>query len=932
VIGERFGNFRIAAPLGRGGMGEVWVAEQQNIGTRVAIKLLAAEISRDHEQVQRFFNEARAVSRIQHAGIVKIFDCGFHTNGQAYLVMELLEGETLAARIARAGRLPLPEIADVGRQIASVLDATHAVGVTHRDLKPDNIYLVPDRELASRTRVKVLDFGIAKLSGTLAGNSPRTIGTMGTPAYMAPEQWGDASKVDWRADLYSLGCVVFEMATGRPPFQCTTIAEACAKHLSEPPPRAHTLADVPPALDDLLARLLAKQPAARPASMEEVALELEALAPVVRSTPGPQPAVRATPASQPVVAASASTVETLPPPVETLPPVVAEPPDEPPHRRSRRPLVIAGGALALGGVATAVFLATRGGTSDPPLACEASVSPPKLDGSSSEPVLLRYHFAPGETTRMTIVMANTTNVHGGGVEQAQKITMTMKAAVAWRAVAGDRFTGDLTFTNATIDTTGDVTTPGQPPRHVDVHWTSDHPEQGPETLAPFKAMLGVTIPIQVSPRGELLASDFRPVQEALHRAGAAAEMANAFSDDMLSSTFVQLPEQPVKLGDTWSAGEITKKVPPAGEANVKFQLKVLAISADKRQVLLETRPEMKLTLGGPVKLRSQQTGYHLWLMFDNDRGDATSAYVRMCMHLAMDADGQRVDADADTDTTMTSTREAAQTASVEKAPPEQPQTTSPAPVVNQPPATRPPGSGTGGGYDTARKSQHAATTMGTPQIQGDLDKEIVRRYIRRYLSRISYCYEKELLRDPNLSGTVTVQFFIAPSGSVIQSNGSGVDPGVASCVAGVIATIVFPKPTGGGGVKVTYPFTFHPTDDGGHADAQPKAPPAPKPKASATTAGGSTPDDVLQVVQTHSAAIQKCYETALKKDPTLTVGKVTIRFTISPSGRVTKSSVSSGSAPFGGGEACILAQVQTWRFAARAEEIETSVPFMFGAQ
>jgi hypothetical protein len=270
VIGQAIGNFRIVSRLGRGGMGEVWLAEQQSIGTKVAIKLLQRVISEDTDQVRRFFNEARAVSQIRHAGIVKIFDVGFH-DGQAYLVMEHLEGETLGRRIRRLGRLRVGRLADVGRQIASVLDATHAAGITHRDLKPDNIFLVPDHELASRERVKVLDFGIAKLTGTIASGSPRTQGTLGTPGYMAPEQWGDAAKVDWRADAYSLGCVAFEMACGRPPFLATSYAEACAKHLHEAPPGARSLVPaLPGELDQLLERLLAKAPGDRAGSMAEI--------------------------------------------------------------------------------------------------------------------------------------------------------------------------------------------------------------------------------------------------------------------------------------------------------------------------------------------------------------------------------------------------------------------------------------------------------------------------------------------------------------------------------------------------------------------------------------------------------------------------------------------------------------------------------------
>jgi serine/threonine-protein kinase len=293
VIGETIGNFKVVKRLGTGGMGEVWLGEQQSIGTHVAIKLMNADVSRDTEHVQRFFNEARAVSRIQHAGIVKIFDVGTH-GGRAYLIMEYLDGETLGQRMKR-GRLPFGQIGEIGRQIATVLDATHTAGITHRDLKPDNIFLVPDRELGER--VKILDFGIAKLSGTLAGASPRTMGTMGTPAYMAPEQWGDTSKVDWRADLYSLGCVAFEMTTGRVPFIAMTIAEACGQHLNAEPPTVSSLApSVPASLEKLIARLLEKDPAKRPASMKDVA---NAFAAVDKQALGTAPTITTDPVSLP---------------------------------------------------------------------------------------------------------------------------------------------------------------------------------------------------------------------------------------------------------------------------------------------------------------------------------------------------------------------------------------------------------------------------------------------------------------------------------------------------------------------------------------------------------------------------------------------------------------------------------------------------------
>lgn len=277
VLGETIGNFKIVKKLGRGGMGEVWLGEQQSLGTRVAIKTLLEAFPPESEDVQRFFNEARAVSRIQHAGITKIFDSGILPNGRAYLVMEFLDGESLATRIQR-GAVSRTALADIGRQIASVLDATHGAGITHRDLKPENVFLIPDREQPRGERVKVLDFGVAKLTGTLAPGSPRTYGTLGTPMYMAPEQWGDASQVDWRADLYSLGCLTFEMACGRPPFPVKSVAEACAKHLNDTPVLASTLGrGIPPALDRLIAQLLEKRAEDRPRSMREVERAFESI-------------------------------------------------------------------------------------------------------------------------------------------------------------------------------------------------------------------------------------------------------------------------------------------------------------------------------------------------------------------------------------------------------------------------------------------------------------------------------------------------------------------------------------------------------------------------------------------------------------------------------------------------------------------------------
>ena len=357
MIGEHIGNFQIVSQLGSGGMGDVFLAEQMEIHTKVAIKLLHANISTDRTHIQRFFNEAVAVSKIKHAGIVRIFDVGFASSGRAYLIMEYLEGETLSDRIAHAGRLSIADVADIGRQAAGVLAATHAEGVVHRDLKPDNIYLVRDAEMARGERVKILDFGIAKLSNT---NLTGSANSMGTPTYMAPEQWNHSGGVDWRADMYSLGCLAFEMVCGRPPFVATSIGEACAMHLSDIPPLARTFApDCPPALEALFARMLAKKPEDRPASMAEVAAGFSAHA----DTPtGPMYAV-----GTPTGYQGAALAQTLPtggglhagPQGHASLTAAATPPAS---KRSGRGVLYGLGALVLvGGAAGAVVLAARGG-------------------------------------------------------------------------------------------------------------------------------------------------------------------------------------------------------------------------------------------------------------------------------------------------------------------------------------------------------------------------------------------------------------------------------------------------------------------------------------------------------------------------------------------------------------------------------------------
>jgi serine/threonine-protein kinase len=161
---QTIGNFQLLRTLGEGGMGVVFEAEHITMHRRAAIKVLRSELMRDEQAIRRFFNEARATNEVRHPGIVQIYDCGTREDGSPWLIMELLEGETLTRRIARLGQMPAAEVVTLGAQTASVLEAAHRAGIIHRDLKPDNLFIVNNQETATGERIKVLDFGIAKLT------------------------------------------------------------------------------------------------------------------------------------------------------------------------------------------------------------------------------------------------------------------------------------------------------------------------------------------------------------------------------------------------------------------------------------------------------------------------------------------------------------------------------------------------------------------------------------------------------------------------------------------------------------------------------------------------------------------------------------------------------------------------------------------------
>jgi serine/threonine protein kinase len=282
------GGYRLIRELGRGGMGVVYLGEHKHIGRPAAIKLLLPHFSMDPATSHRFINEARAAAAIRHPGIVEIYDFDVTAQGQAFIVMECLEGETLGARLQRLRVLPVMTALTIARQIARALAAAHRQGVLHRDLKPDNIFIVPDAEVPTGERAKLLDFGIAKFLGpAMIGKGPTILGmVLGTPTYMSPEQCLGSKDIDHRSDLYALGCLLFEMLCGQPPFPGECSADVVAGHCRLPTPSPQKLsAWLPDSVDRLVVRLLAKDPSDRPRDAQCVASTLHEIMVPLKSSP-----------------------------------------------------------------------------------------------------------------------------------------------------------------------------------------------------------------------------------------------------------------------------------------------------------------------------------------------------------------------------------------------------------------------------------------------------------------------------------------------------------------------------------------------------------------------------------------------------------------------------------------------------------------------
>jgi serine/threonine-protein kinase len=279
MIGQAVGSYVITSLLGEGGMGKVYLARHTLIGRKAAVKILNPDIASDEEAVSRFFTEARLVNDIRHPNIVEITDFGQFSSFYC-IVMELLEGETLAARLHRSRTLDEATVVRIFRQVTSALGAAHEQGMVHRDVKPENIFLRNHPDYPDF--VKVLDFGIAKLltTNSAVGHHTKTGTVIGTPAYMSPEQCLGEASLDLRSDIYSLGVVLYEALTGRQPFVGDTLGRLIVCHVSEPPvPPSSINPHVSAGMSAVVMRALAKQSKDRFASMRELREALE-IAPV----------------------------------------------------------------------------------------------------------------------------------------------------------------------------------------------------------------------------------------------------------------------------------------------------------------------------------------------------------------------------------------------------------------------------------------------------------------------------------------------------------------------------------------------------------------------------------------------------------------------------------------------------------------------------
>ena len=357
------GTYRLERELGRGGMGSVYEASHVRLPRRYAVKLLKADFVHDRDVFDRFRREAEIASSLGHDNIVEVFDFNFSDDGQPYMVLELLQGEDLAARLERGGPLNLQQMLQMLRQVASALEAAHARGIVHRDLKPSNLFLC--KRPGKEELLKVLDFGISKVLHT-PSMATQTGAILGTPNYMSPEQaLGKQSEIDGRTDVFALGAIVYECLTGQRAFEGPSAVGILFKVNYETPEPIRSFVDLPAAIDTVVRRALMKDRNLRYPSAQALlddferacsGAPLDATIAHSNTTASPRPAAATIDAPAPRAQAPqtvdvplpvAPTVATPAPAITTLRSVASEIAPRPPAPRSRLPIALGGAAVLL---------------------------------------------------------------------------------------------------------------------------------------------------------------------------------------------------------------------------------------------------------------------------------------------------------------------------------------------------------------------------------------------------------------------------------------------------------------------------------------------------------------------------------------------------------------------------------------------------------
>lgn len=431
------GKYKLLRLLGDGGMGSVFEAEHMNLGTHVAIKVLHTDLARKAGIAERFLQEARVSAQIRSPHVVQVIDVDRTPDGVAYLVMELLQGEPLSGLVRRERQLAVPTAAEYTTQILQALEAAHALGVIHRDLKPDNVFVTWQ---GGKAVLKLIDFGIAKLKTAQAGQTKNlTVAgmLMGTPEYMAPEQAYAADKVDVRADIYAVGVMLYEMLAGRPPVQADDPRVLVLKvERGEVPPLVQVAPTVPPEVAGFVHRAMAPRPEVRFATATEMRVALEEIVSGKRGTAKivaqPQhtqqapavanPFAQTADANHPPAPVGTGTLMGAPadavlggsgppPPMGHMPnmgpPMHAAPYIAPSSYEAQRPrksgngliIVLAIGALLLGAGAVVLWVTTQSSSSSPPVA----TSDPTLTTAPTTPATTPTPTTTATTTSVTPV-------------------------------------------------------------------------------------------------------------------------------------------------------------------------------------------------------------------------------------------------------------------------------------------------------------------------------------------------------------------------------------------------------------------------------------------------------------------------------------------------------------------------------------------------